>query len=219
MKLDRVDTLADEELATRSQQGDRHALEILISRYRRLARHRSRGYFLTGGNADDLEQEALIGLSEAARDFRSAHQVTFRSFALVCISRQILSAVRSATSHKHEPLNQSVEIPSGSDATDPCLDELVASAEERDPANVVVSLERLRTLRDAIVDRLSDLELMVLALYLQGHTYQQIGDSIGRRTKSVDNAIQRIRAKLEPAMHAVTREGDEHESDPIVLIA
>ena len=205
--------LADEELAARSQRGDRAALETLIARYRRLARARSRSYFLIGGDADDVEQEALIGLSEAARDFRPEHQVSFRSFAVLCITRQILTAIRSANSHKHEPLNHCLSIASRRDELrDTPVDELLPPSADGDPVDTLLSIERLQALQTSMVQGMSGLETDVLALYVEGKTYQQIGDALGRHVKSVDNAIQRIKSKLQPTVY-----GDTDELDARVL--
>jgi RNA polymerase sporulation-specific sigma factor len=192
-----LDTLADEQLAARFQRGDPRALDILIARYRRLARARSRGYFLIGGDADDLEQEALIGLSEAARDFRPEHKVSFRSFALVCLTRQILTAIRSANSRKHHPLNQCMSISSRDNSGDAPIDYWLPANPDGDPAETLMANERLERLRTSIVRDMTSLEIDVLTLYMEGKTYKQIGDAIGRHVKAVDNAIQRIRTKLQ----------------------
>lgn len=216
----RIEHLADEELAARSQRGDRPALETLIARYRRLARARSRSYFLIGGDADDLEQEALIGLSEAARDFRPEHQVSFRSFAVVCITRQILTAIRSANSHRHKPLNQcrSISSPRG-DLLDHAVHARLPASPDGDPADKVVSNERLQSLKNSIVEGMSGLESEVLTLYVEGKTYQQIGDALERHVKSVDNAIQRIKSKLRPAVNDASNDADEPHARPLAKTA
>jgi RNA polymerase sporulation-specific sigma factor len=204
--------LSDEDLVQRAQRIDDRALETLISRYRRFARHMSRGYYLVGGSEDDLEQEALIGLLEAVRRYRSDRAVPFRPFAALCMQRRIYSAMRRASSHNQEPLNRRVTISRAGEENGPGLEELLAVAAD-DPADVVVSRERVRALCDAIIAGTSPLELAVLRLYIEGRTYQQIGDQLGRRAKAVDNAIQRVRGRLEPALLTIAGATDDVELD------
>lgn len=192
--------LADDELAARFQAGDRLALETLINRYRRFARAKSRGYFLVGGDADDIEQEALIGLYKAARDFRPEHQASFRAFAELCITRQIITAIKTATRQKHQPLNQYVSISGVRGSDDPgerSVEELLHSHHDGDPADRVVSSERMDSMRSSMAEMLSTLEVDVLRLYVEGKSYQEIGDQLGRHVKSIDNALQRIKRKLD----------------------
>ena len=190
----------DDELAARFQTGDRDALEVLLDRYRRFARAKSRGYFLVGGDADDIEQEALIGLYKAARDFRPEHQASFRAFAELCITRQIITAIKTATRQKHQPLNQYVSISGVRGSDDPgerSVEELLHSHHNADPADSVVSGERMDAIRTSMAEMLSGLEVDVLKLYVEGKSYQEIGDQLGRHVKSIDNALQRIKRKLD----------------------
>jgi RNA polymerase sporulation-specific sigma factor len=192
--------LPDDELAARFQGGDRLALEALIARYRRFARAKSRGYFLVGGDADDIEQEALIGLYKAARDFRPEHQASFRAFAELCITRQIITAIKTATRQKHQPLNQYVSISGARGGDDPgerSVEELLHAHHDGDPADSVVSSERMETIRSSMARMLSALEVDVLKLYVEGKSYQEIGEQLGRHVKSIDNALQRIKRKLD----------------------
>ena len=192
--------LADDELAARFQAGDRLALEALIARYRRFARAKSRGYFLVGGDADDIEQEALIGLYKAARDFRPEHQASFRAFAELCITRQIITAIKTATRQKHQPLNQYVSISGvrgGDDPGERSVEELLHSHHDGDPADNVISSERMQVMRSSMAEMLSGLEVDVLKLYVEGKSYQEIGAQLGRHVKSIDNALQRIKRKLD----------------------
>ena len=192
--------LADDELAGRFQAGDRLALEALIARYRRFARAKSRGYFLVGGDADDIEQEALIGLYKAARDFRPEHQASFRAFAELCITRQIITAIKTATRQKHQPLNQYVSISGvrgGDDPGERSVEELLHSHHDGDPADNVISGERMHAMRTSMAQMLSGLEVDVLKLYVEGKSYQEIGAQLGRHVKSIDNALQRIKRKLD----------------------
>lgn len=192
--------LTDVELAARFQVGDRLALEALIDRYRRFARAKSRGYFLVGGDADDIEQEALIGLYKAARDYRPEHLATFRAFAELCITRQVITAIKTATRQKHQPLNQYVSISGVRGSDDPgerSVEELLHAHHGADPAERVISGERMDAIRSSMTQMLSGLEVDVLGLYVEGKSYQEIGEQLGRHVKSIDNALQRIKRKLD----------------------
>ena len=191
----------DDDLAVRAQGGDRFAQQTLIERYRRFARAKGRGYFLVGGDSDDIEQEALIGLYKAIRDYQPERQASFRAFAELCITRQIITAIKTATRQKHQPLNQYVSI-SGSRTTDEqqsdrVVEDLLDDSPSSDPADQVVSGERLDSLRSAMAEMLSGLEVDVLRLYVEGKSYQEIGDVLGRHVKSIDNALQRIKRKVD----------------------
>lgn len=191
--------LADPELAARFQGGDQEALATLIDRYRRFARAKGRGYFLVGADADDVEQEALIGLYKAARDFRPEHNSSFRAFAELCITRHIITAIKTATRQKHQPLNQYVSLSGvrgSAENGERSVEELLPSQRDADPADRVVSGERLAAMRSSMSERLSDLEVEVLTLYVEGNSYQEIGVRLGRHVKSIDNALQRIKRKL-----------------------
>ncbi|MBI2708965.1 MAG: RNA polymerase sporulation sigma factor SigH [Actinobacteria bacterium] len=188
--------LPDADLCARFQSGDAEALEVLVTRYRRFARAKSRGYFLVGGDADDLEQEALIGLYKAVRDFRPEHEVSFRAFAELCITRQVITAIKGANRQKHQALNQYVSLSAPRhDGEDRCAEDLLPAGSP-DPVDTVVSAERIAVLREAVASRLSDLEVEVLALYVEGVSYHEISERIGRHGKAVDNAVQRIKRKL-----------------------
>jgi RNA polymerase sporulation-specific sigma factor len=201
----------DIELAALAQEGDRRALDSLIDRYRRFARSKSRGYFLVGGDADDIEQEALIGLYKAARDFRPQHQSSFRAFAELCITRQIITAIKTATRQKHQPLNQYVSINgarAGEERDERSIADLVLVEQGGDPADHVVSEERMASLRHAMAELLSGLEVDVLRLYVEGKSYQEIGEQLGRHVKSIDNALQRIKRKLDGQLSAEASVGE-----------
>ena len=191
---------ADDVLAARFQAGHSDALEVLLDRYRRFARSKSRGYFLVGGDSDDIEQEALIGLYKAVRDFRPGHQASFRAFAELCITRQIITAIKTATRQKHQPLNQYVSISGVRGSDEPgerSVEDLLHSHHGTDPADDVVSSERLSLMRSSMAEMLSGLEVDVLTLYVEGKSYQEIGEQLGRHVKSIDNALQRIKRKLD----------------------
>jgi len=191
----------DDELAVQAQQGDRLAQQTLIERYRRFARAKGRGYFLVGGDSDDIEQEALIGLYKAIRDYLPERQASFRAFAELCITRQIITAIKTATRQKHQPLNQYVSIsgsrPTDDQQSDRVVEDLLDDSPSSDPADQVVSGERLDNLRGAMAEMLSGLEVDVLRLYVEGKSYQEIGEVLGRHVKSIDNALQRIKRKVD----------------------
>ena len=195
-----LDELPDDLLVARFHDGDEEAVKVLLGRYRRLARARSRCYFLVGADADDIEQEALIGLYKAARDYRPDRQASFRAFAEICITRQVITAVKTATRRKHQPLNQYVSISgvgSGDEASDRSLEDLLDDHRMADPADTVVLNERLACMRQSMAEMLSRLEVEVLRLYVEGQSYQEISLQLGRRVKSIDNALQRVKRKLE----------------------
>ncbi|MGH9182853.1 MAG: RNA polymerase sporulation sigma factor SigH [Acidimicrobiales bacterium] len=192
--------LSDDMLALRSQQGDDLAQRVLIERYRRLARAKGRGYFLVGGDAQDTEQEALIGLYKAVRDYRSGRPASFRAFAELCINRQLITAIKAATRQKHQPLNQYVSISGvagGDDGGERTVADLLGRHRVTDPVDEVIAAERMASMQGAIAEMLSDLEVEVLELYVEGKSYQEIGEQLGRHAKSIDNAIQRIKRKVD----------------------
>ncbi len=197
--------LADEELVRLFHQGDLAALDLLLARYRRFARAKARGYFLAGGDTDDIEQEGLIGLFKAIRDFRHDRESSFRAFAELCVTRQIITAIKTACRQKHQPLNRYVSLWGLRLVDDPSSERLVEELFDQqvpDPADEVVSLEGQDALRVALVGLLSTLEVDVLRLHLDGCSYQEIGVHLDRHVKAVDNALQRIKRKLEAHLGA-----------------
>jgi RNA polymerase sporulation-specific sigma factor len=183
-----------------AKSGDPTAYFRLLSRYRGFVRLKASSYFLAGGDSEDLIQEGLIGLYKAIRDYRSDRESSFRNFAELCITRQIITAVKTATRNKHSPLNHYVSFsaPAGAVADDeaPTLDELLPGSPVHDPAKRVVSSEELRSLVGCLSTSLSQLESSVLGLYLDGRSYEQIGERLGCDTKTVDNALQRVKRKV-----------------------
>jgi RNA polymerase sporulation-specific sigma factor len=203
--------LSDEELVARWRQGDAAALDHLLHRYRRFARSKARTYFLVGADADDVEQEGLIGLFKAARDFRADRQSSFRAFAELCVTRQVISAIKAATRQKHQPLNRYVSISGFRGSDDPSersVEALLDDHRVTDPADEVISQEQIEAMRRATAESLSGLEVDVLRLYVEGQSYQEIGCHLGRHVKSIDNALQRIKRKLD---HHLTDEDAELE--------
>ena len=206
-----LEALSDEELAIRFQGGDALALETLIQRYRRFARAKTRTYFLVGADADDVEQEGMIGLYKAARDFRCDRQSSFRAFAELCVTRQVISAIKAATRQKHQPLNRYVSISGVRGSDDPAegaVEELLDDHRAADPADEIVSQEQIESIRRSMAENLSSLEVEVLRLYVEGKSYNEIGSHLGRHVKSIDNALQRIKRKLDQHM---TTDDDERE--------
>src|SRR4051812_24603056 len=172
---DSLAELADDALVARYRLGDVEALDTLLERYRRFVRSKARGYFLIGADFDDIEQEGMIGLFKAVRDFRPDRQSSFRAFAELCVTRQILTAIKTSTRHKHQPLNQYVSLSGVRSVEDPDerpLEELLRDIKVSDPADELVSWECMAELRAAIVRVLSDLEVDVLRLYVEGRSYQ-----------------------------------------------
>jgi RNA polymerase sporulation-specific sigma factor len=191
--------LEDGYLIALAKQGSADAYDRLVRRYSSFVRLKASSYFLAGGDADDLVQEGLVGLYKAVRDFRSDRESSFRNFAELCITRQIITAVKTATRNKHSPLNQYVSFstsPAAATDGEPTLDEILPGPTAHDPVNQVISSEELRSLVACLSTVLSELESRVLALYLDGHSYEAVGDRLGCDTKTVDNALQRVKRKV-----------------------
>jgi RNA polymerase sporulation-specific sigma factor len=183
-----------------AKQGHADAYDRIVRRYYGFVRLKASSYFLAGGDADDLIQEGLVGLYKAVRDYRTDRESSFRNFAELCITRQIITAVKTATRNKHTPLNQYVSFsssPSGAmGESEPTLDEVLPGPTVHDPVNQVISSEELRALVACISTALSELESRVLSLYLDGHSYEEVGRRIGCDCKTVDNALQRVKRKV-----------------------
>jgi len=182
-----------------AKQGNADAYDRLVRRYYSFVRLKASSYFLIGGDSDDLIQEGLVGLYKAIRDFRSDRESSFRNFAELCITRQIITAVKTATRNKHTPLNGYVSFsatPAGASDSEPTLDEVLPGSTTWDPVNQVISSEELRSLVGCLSTALSELESRVLALYLDGYSYEQVGERIGCDCKTVDNALQRVKRKV-----------------------
>ena len=192
-------SLPDEGLVALSHSGDPLADEMLCERYKNMVRIKARPYFLIGADREDLLQEGMIGLYKAIRDYSPEHEMSFRSFADMCILRQIISAVKSATRKKHGPLNTYISLyrGEGEDDGDRPLIDTVSTVSTEDPEQLFISRESLAGMLDMLDGMLSPLEKQVLSLFLDGRSYQEISALIGRGTKTVDNALQRIKRKLE----------------------
>jgi RNA polymerase sporulation-specific sigma factor len=197
----------DEFLVALAKNGRTDAYDQLVRRYRRFVRVKSSSYFLLGGDADDLMQEGMLGLFKAIRDYRPEREASFRGFAELCITRQIITAVKTATRNKHTPLNQYVSFSQTPAAAGPdsdtTLEEVLPGPLVRDPANQVIAGEELESLVSCLTSVLSELESHVLALYLDGHSYEVIGERLECDTKTVDNALQRVKRKV--GIHLASR--------------
>jgi RNA polymerase sporulation-specific sigma factor len=182
-----------------AKQGSPDAYDRLVRRYASFVRLKASSYFLVGGDSEDLIQEGLVGLYKAIRDFRTDRESSFRNFAELCITRQIITAVKTATRNKHTPLNQSVSFsatPASASDSEPTLEEIIPGPSVHDPVNQVISSEELQSLVGCLSTALSDLESRVLALYLDGHSYEEVGRRLGCDCKTVDNALQRVKRKV-----------------------
>jgi RNA polymerase sporulation-specific sigma factor len=182
-----------------AKSGDAIAYDRIVRRYYGFVRLKASSYFLAGGDADDLIQEGLVGLYKAVRDYRTDRESSFRNFAELCITRQIITAVKTATRNKHTPLNQYVSFsasPASAQDGEPTLDEVIPGSPIHDPVNQVISSEELRSLVSCLSTALSELESRVLSLYLDGYSYEQVGERLGCDTKTVDNALQRVKRKV-----------------------
>lgn len=195
------DRLTDEDLIAMIRGGDPLAEEFLYAKYRKIIRGKARSYFLVGAEYDDLVQEGMIGLYNAIREFTPERNVSFHAYADLCITRQILTAIKNATRKKHAPLNTYVSFSqpiSDGNETEKTLADILESSSSGDPEKALLGRETVEMLSHDMQHLLSSLERKTLILYLRGFSYQQIGEELGRSRKCVDNTIQRIKKKLEP---------------------
>jgi RNA polymerase sporulation-specific sigma factor len=199
--------LDDAYLVALAKRGSADAYERIVKRYRGFVRLKASSYFLLGGDPEDLIQEGLVGLYKAIRDFRSDRESSFRNFAELCITRQIITAVKTASRNKHAPLNQYVsfaQTPAAAGESETTLEEILPGPVSEDPAQRVIATEELQALVACMSSVLSDLESRVLSLYLDGHSYEAIGERLECDTKTVDNALQRVKRKV--GAHLASRE-------------
>ena len=192
--------LEDLQLVLRFRNGDPQALDVLIRRYTGFVRLKASSYFLAGGDSDDLIQEGMIGLYKAVRDFRPDKETSFRSFAELCVTRQIITAIKTATRYKHAPLNTYVSFshtPAGHDAEGECtLGDALPGPTVDEPSVCVISTEELQSLVFTLGTGLSKLESDALRLYLEGSSYEEMAAELGCDTKTIDNALQRVKRKI-----------------------
>ncbi|NMB16891.1 MAG: RNA polymerase sporulation sigma factor SigH [Firmicutes bacterium] len=189
----------DEEVVEFARAGDEFALEYMIDKYRNFVRAKARSYFLIGADRDDIIQEGMIGLYKAIRDFRADRLASFRAFAELCITRQIITAIKTATRQKHIPLNSYISLnkPIYDEESDRTLMDVISGSKVTDPEELVISREEFIDIESNLEEFLSELEWNVLMSYLEGKSYQEIADDLCRHVKSVDNALQRVKRKLE----------------------
>jgi len=191
--------MSDDELIEHIHQGNCEAQEVLIKRYKNFVLAKSRSYFLVGADREDIVQEGMIGLYKAIRDYRIERLASFRAFAELCITRQIITAIKAATRQKHQPLNSYISLnkPIYDEESDRTLLDVLKSGKLSNPEQLFIGKETYQLIEGEITDMLSDLEYDVLQEYLEGKSYQDIADSIDKHVKSVDNALQRVKRKLE----------------------
>lgn len=197
--------LTDEEVLGRIKDDqDNEAMCYLISKYRNFVRAKARSYFLIGADREDIVQEGMIGLYKAIRDFRNDKQASFRAFAELCVTRQIITAIKTATRQKHIPLNSYVSLnkPIYDEESDRTLLDVLSGVKVTDPEELVISHEEFADIEAKMEDILSELEWKVLMSYLDGKSYQEISQELGRHVKSIDNALQRVKCKLDKYMEA-----------------
>jgi RNA polymerase sporulation-specific sigma factor len=200
--------LEDLQLVLKARNGSQQALDDLLRRYTGFVRLKASSYFLAGGDGEDLVQEGLVGLYKAVRDFRADKETSFRSFAELCVTRQIITAIKTATRFKHAPLNTYVSFshtPAGQDSDGECtLGDALPGPAVHEPSVMVISTEELHCLVDCLGTGLSPLEADALRLYLEGSSYEEMADRLGCDTKTIDNALQRVKRKI--ITHQKTRE-------------
>lgn len=193
------DTMMDEVIVESARQGNAAAQEYLINKYKNFVRAKARSYFLIGADREDIIQEGMIGLYKAIRDFRNDKLASFRAFAELCITRQIITAIKTATRQKHIPLNSYVSLnkPIYDEESDRTLLDVISGNKVTDPEELVISREEFVDIENKMGEFLSDLEWKVLMYYLDGRSYQEIAGDLRRHVKSIDNALQRVKRKLE----------------------
>lgn len=193
------DEMLDESIVEAAREGDDAAQEFLINKYKNFVRAKARSYFLIGADREDIIQEGMIGLYKAIRDFRNDKLASFRAFAELCITRQIITAIKTATRQKHIPLNSYVSLnkPIYDEESDRTLLDVLSGTKVTDPEELVISREEFVDIENKMGEFLSDLEWKVLMSYLDGRSYQEIAKDLRRHVKSIDNALQRVKRKLE----------------------
>ena len=191
--------MLDEEVIEDARSGNNKALEYLINKYKSFVRAKARTYFLIGADREDIIQEGMIGLYKAIRDFREDKLSSFRAFAELCITRQIITAIKTATRQKHIPLNSYVSLnkPIFDEESDRTLMDVLSEESISDPEEMIINREEFSGIEEKMGEILSGLEWEVLSLYLQGRSYQEIAEELDRHVKSIDNALQRVKRKLE----------------------
>jgi RNA polymerase sporulation-specific sigma factor len=199
LKHSQYELMSDEEVVDLVRENDAEALEYLINKYKNFVRAKARSYFLIGADREDIVQEGMIGLYKSIRDFRGDKLTSFKAFAELCITRQIITAIKTATRQKHIPLNSYVSLdkPIYDEDSDRTLLDVICGTKVTDPEELFINREEFDDIEGKMSEILSDLERQVLMLYLDGRSYQQIAVELKRHVKSIDNALQRVKRKLE----------------------
>ncbi len=197
--IDDFAIMSDEDIVALANDGHTLAQEFLIDKYKNFVRAKARSYFLIGADKEDIIQEGMIGLYKAIRDFRADKLSSFRAFAELCITRQIITAIKTATRQKHIPLNSYISLnkPIYDEDSDRTLLDVISGTRITDPEELVISREEFDNIEAKMSEILSSLEWKVLMFYLEGKSYQEIANDLGRHVKSIDNALQRVKHKLE----------------------
>lgn len=197
-----VDEYNEEEVVALARSGDSKAQEFLIKKYKNFVRGKARSYFLIGADREDIIQEGMIGLFKAIRDYRPDRIASFKAFAELCITRQMITAIKTATRQKHIPLNSYVSLnkPMYDEDSERTLLDIVSGRVVSNPEELIISREEFDSMEAKIGEVLSDLELQVLTYYLDGKSYQEIAENLDRHVKSIDNALQRVKRKLEKCL-------------------
>lgn len=196
-ELIRYQDMVDEDVVSLAQNGDGDALVFLLNKYKNFVRSKARSYFLIGADHEDIVQEGMIGLYKSVRDFQPSRLASFRSFAELCVKRQIITAIKAATRQKHVPLNSYVSLnkPLYDEESDRTLLDVI-EGRVTNPEELYISKEDLKGIHAQMDQLLSDLEKQVLESFMDGKSYQEIADNLGRHVKSIDNALQRVKRKL-----------------------
>lgn len=208
---ERFAELTDEQVVTLAQGGDRAAVEYLLYKYKNFVRSKARSYFLIGADHEDIVQEGMIGLFKAVRDYQQEKLSSFRAFAELCVTRQIITAIKTATRQKHVPLNSYVSLnkPIYDEESDRTLMDVIIESRAQSPEELIIGREDMDAIRGRVDQVLSGLEQDVLGAYLDGKSYQEIADKLGRHVKSIDNALQRVKRKLERFMEDARAQGED----------
>ncbi|MBO0575730.1 RNA polymerase sporulation sigma factor SigH [Clostridium botulinum] len=193
----------DEEIVMEAKAGNSRAQEYIISKYENFVKAKAKSYFLIGADKEDIYQEGMIGLYKAIRDFKPDKLSSFKAFAELCVTRQIITAIKTATRQKHIPLNTYVSLnkPIYDEESDRTLLDILSEAKVANPEELIISREELKHIQNEIGQVLSDLEMEVLMSYLDGKSYQEIACDLDRHAKSIDNALQRVKRKLEKCLN------------------
>ncbi|HHY38521.1 MAG TPA: RNA polymerase sporulation sigma factor SigH [Clostridia bacterium] len=199
-----LEAMLDEDIVRQARDGSPEALEFLIMKYKNFVRAKARSYFLIGADREDIIQEGMIGLYKAIRDYKSNKLSSFRAFAELCITRQIITAIKTATRQKHIPLNSYVSLnkPIYDEDSDRTLLDIISGSKIQDPEELVINREEFGDIEEKMEEILSDLERKVLMSYLDGKSYQEIAGDLNRHVKSIDNALQRVKRKIERYLDA-----------------